>query len=486
MRNGINKLVVVIIIIGFYLAVNGTAGYSFQVGSSDVQQLKAFSNAFVQVAKEVTPAVVCIQATKVIKISASDIPQSGDLPELFRRMFPPQQQEQYETKVLGSGVIYDKEGYIITNNHVVSDTKEIIVRLQDKRKFTAKLIGADPNTDVALIKINGENLPVARLGNSDNVNVGEWVLAIGTPFDSVFNSTVTAGIISSLGRNLNIIKPNKQSYKIEDFIQTDAVINPGNSGGPLVNLNGEVIAINSAIASSSGLYEGYGFAIPINLVKAMVEDLRKYGKIVRGVIGISFRDFADQDEMKKLKSDDPNGLLVTNVTSGFPGEKAGIKVNDVIVGVNDKKFRSSGQFQTFVATMNPGDKVKLSITRDGKPMDIWVLLGDMPAEVPQQQVQESEKAFNAPGIGLNVSENQTNPPRVQGEAKGVIVTSVKKGSEAERKNIKLGDIIYKVEKIEINSVSDFKTALEQYKTNKTVLFYIRNDDGWHLVNIELQ
>jgi len=273
---------------------------SFQAhAQKNVQYLKELSSAFVNVAKEITPAVVSIEATKKISVDSRFNP--GFFDERFRRLFPDQ---EIPSVGLGSGVIFDKDGYILTNNHVVEDAEGLIVRLNDKRQFEGKLIGADPLTDVAVIKIDGKNLPYAKLGDSDNVQVGEWVLAVGTPFEERLNTTVTAGIVSAVGRSLGIINQT-YNYRIENFIQTDAAINPGNSGGPLVNLDGEVIGINSAIYSSSGKYQGYGFSIPINLVRNIADDLRRYGKVVRGIIGVSIRNIGD----KFLDPNDPNSRV---------------------------------------------------------------------------------------------------------------------------------------------------------------------------------
>lgn len=294
-------------------------------------------NAFVQVAKEVVPTVVSI---KVVSKS-----EGGARPFDFFHFFGP----DFEFKIpeprpqegMGSGVIITKDGYILTNNHVVEGGEKgsITVTLWDGREFRGKLIGRDKLTDLAVVKIEANDLPVARFGNSDELQVGQWVLAIGNPLG--LNLTVTAGIVSALSRNIGIIR---DSYGVENFIQTDAAINPGNSGGPLVNLNGEVVGINTAIASRTGYYQGYGFAIPINLARKVAEDIIKYGKVRRGVLGVQISQL-DESTAKGLGLDKPRGILVQDVISGSAAEEAGIKAGDVILECEGKEVNRPGELQ---------------------------------------------------------------------------------------------------------------------------------------------
>jgi len=461
-------------------------GYAFQSvnSQSDIQQLKSFSNAFVEVAKKVTPAVVSIESNRKVRVRVFGTPpqpqrEFDQLEDFFRRMFPNEEEETI--KGIGSGVIIDGEGYILTNNHVIRDAEEIIVYLQDKRKYTAEVIGTDPLTEVALLKIDGSNLPSAKLGDSDNIQVGEWVIAVGTPLSQKLNYTVTAGIISAVGRRLDMISQEYQ-YVIEDFIQTDAAINPGNSGGPLVNLDGEIIGINTAIMSNTGSYQGYGFAIPINLVKNIAEDLREHGKVVRGVLGVSFREIEDQEDMKKYKLSSPYGARITGFPDDSPGKRDGLKVDDVIIAIDDKPFKRGGQLQTWLAGKDPGDKVKVTVMRNGKRKDIWVTLGEMPEE--EQPVITN--TVSVPEIGIEVQEAEGTGQIRRDEPRGVVVINVRKNSEADKKLIKIGDIIYKIEKTEINSLKDFRNAIENYKDQELVTFYIRNEEGWNLINIRLK
>lgn len=469
-------LAINVLLVSFLCMQSGS--FAFQ---SDVRQLKAFNRAFVQVAQEVTPAVVSIEATK--KVSFQSTRRGREFEDFFRRFQPRGEGEDFTQRGLGSGFLIDRDGYIITNNHVVENAIKIIVRLPDKRKFEAELVGADPRTDIALLKIDGKNLPVARMGDSERIQVGEWVIAIGTPFREDLNHSVTAGIVSAVGRNLGIINSNYK-FRIEDFIQTDAAINPGNSGGPLVNLDGEVIGVNTAILSSTGVYQGYGFAIPVNLVKSIAADLREYGKSVRGIIGISFDSIEDHDRMKEYKLDKPYGAIITGYTSNdSPAEKAGLRVNDVIVGIDGQPFKRSGHLQTLLAGKNPGDKVNLSISRNGKPHDIWVTLGEMPEEaaVPLLANTDSNRT-----IGLTVQEQDSGQRFNRSGPRGVLVIGVDRNSEADTKNIRIGDVIYKIEKTEINTLADYEGTLERYRNQRSVVFYIRNDEGAHLVNIRLR
>lgn len=260
----------------------------------------------------------------------------------------------------GSGVIVSRDGYIITNNHVIDGGGKIEVTLHNNRSYTAEIVGKDPTTDLALIKIDEDDLPLIRYANSDDVNVGEWVLAVGNPFN--LTSTVTAGIVSAKGRNINILRG---LYSIESFIQTDAVVNPGNSGGALVNMEGELVGINSAIMSESGGYEGYSFAIPSNLVKKIIADLKQFGKVQRGVLGISIKD-VNEEIAADFDLEEVKGVFVSRVNGGGSADKAGLQMNDIIVAVNGKETATVPQLQEQVARFRPGDSISLDIIRFGE------------------------------------------------------------------------------------------------------------------------
>jgi Do/DeqQ family serine protease len=271
----------------------------------------------------------------------------------------------------GSGVIISDDGYIVTNNHVIDNANKIEVVLNDKRTYIAELVGADKNTDLALLRIGESNLPFLKLGNSDQVKVGQWVVAVGNPFN--LNSTVTLGIVSAMGRNIDLIRSKGNQYAIENFIQTDAAINPGNSGGALVNTQGELVGINTAIASQTGSYAGYGFAIPVNLMKKVVNDFMKYGQVQRAILGVSIQEItqelADEKNLGSLK-----GVYIADVVEGGAAQKAGVKKGDVVLKIEGEEVNSSSRLQEKIGEYRPGDKVTLTVNRDGKIREIEAVL----------------------------------------------------------------------------------------------------------------
>ena len=289
----------------------------------------------------------------------------------------PQQQPQAQAQATGSGVILSQDGYIVTNNHVIQQANEIEVVLNDKRSFPAQLIGTDPNTDIALLKIEATGLPTLAMGNSDDLKVGEWVLAVGNPFN--LTSTVTAGIVSAKARNINILDA---EMKIESFIQTDAAVNPGNSGGALVNTRGELVGINTAIASQTGSYAGYAFAVPTSIVQKVVADLRQYGSVQRALLGIRMLDITSEvQQYYGLKS--LEGVYIAEVVDGSAAEKGGVIDGDVIVAMDGASVNSSSELQEKIARKNPGDEVTLTVKRDGKRLDLRVKLTNA-AQKPQR------------------------------------------------------------------------------------------------------
>ena len=316
-------------------------------------------NDFVQAAEMTVHTVVNIRTEFVRKTSLYD-----DFFGFFGN------QNQQILTASGSGVIIADDGYIVTNNHVVQDAEKIEVTLNNKRAFFAKIIGTDPSTDLALLKIDAKELPTVKYGNSDNVRIGEWVLAVGNPFN--LTSTVTAGIVSAKARNINILGKNSNESPIESFIQTDAAVNPGNSGGALVNTKGELVGINAAIASSTGSYTGYSFAIPVNIVRKVVEDLKNYGIVQRAFLGVSIAEIDEKlAENKKLNG--LKGVYIGAVTKNGSAIKAGIKEGDILTVVNGKNINSNSELLETIGQYHPGDKVLVGILRDDKPMEIEVL-----------------------------------------------------------------------------------------------------------------
>lgn len=341
------------------------------------------SEDFISVAKNVTPAVVTIYSTKIVRNQNQNMPDDPFLRQYFGSRGMPQQQDS-TSQGLGSGVIISSDGIVLTNNHVIAGADSIVVTLSDKRKYKAKIIGADPRTDVAVIKIiDGKNLPLAQLGDSKDLSVGEWVLAIGNPLG--LSSTVTSGIISAKGRDHVGITD------FEDFIQTDAAINPGNSGGALVNLKGEVIGINTAIASKTGGYMGIGFAIPSNMARKVMSELISKGKVTRGYLGIQIQDL-DENLAKNLRlNDSASGIVIGEIVKNSPADIGGLQKYDIIESVNGNDVSDATAFRNTVAANEPGDSITLKVLRDGRKINIKVRLGELENKVASNINQEDEQ-----------------------------------------------------------------------------------------------
>lgn len=444
---------------------------------------------FTQAAADVTPAVVYIRTTYASKNTGGGAQQDA-FEQMFGQMFGQRMRPQGPQKASGSGVIISPDGYIVTNNHVVAKADKIEIVTNDHRQFEAKIIGTDPNTDLALIKIEATNLPIVKLGNSDAVRVGEWVLAVGNPFK--LNSTVTAGIVSAKGRNIGIIGrggdddsdspfPVRQQEPtlnrgIESFIQTDAAINPGNSGGALVNTAGELIGINAAIASHTGSYEGYGFAIPINLAKKVLNDIKKYGAVKRGYLGVTFADLSDPDAAKSVKSDKTNGLYVSGLVKGGGAEQAGIKEGDIITKVEGNTVYESSDLQERVARLQPGDKINITILRAGSEKNYAVTLKeDAPAERTAAVSKSAAELFNKLGASFQPL-NAAQKAKFRVNA-GVLVTQVRRGGMFDDTDIPVGSVITSINKQSINSIADMDKAITNLKNGRLVITGFYPDGG---------
>jgi serine protease Do len=430
------------------------------------------SEAFRDAAKRVGPAVVSITTSETV--TAPSNPFGGLPDDFFRRFFgfgPEDEKgdsgptQRFERRGLGSGVIVDPSGYILTNNHVVSTAQQITVRLADDREFKAKVIGADPPTDVALVKIEAEKLPVAELGDSDKTQVGDWVIAIGAPFG--LEHTVTAGIVSATGRhNVGIA-----SY--ESFIQTDAAINPGNSGGPLVNMHGQIIGMNTAIASQSGGYMGVGFAVPANMAREVMKQLREKGEVVRGWLGVGIQRLTpDLAESMKLKPD--QGVLVSRVFEGGPADKAGLKAGDVIVELSGKPVKAPYELQNAVAWTAPGKTIDLVVLRGGKRMELKAT-----AEKRSPQV---EVAAGRPGAPLELKDLGIKVSNVTPEAaqrygykpgQGVLITSVDPGGLGAQAGLRAGMLILKLGEQTVTNVGELESALGKADLAKGIPLLVR-------------
>lgn len=434
---------------------------------------------FTQAAAEVTPAVVYIRTTYAAKSEGSQ----DQFEQMFGQMFGQRMRPQGPQMASGSGVIISPDGYIVTNNHVVAKAEKITIVTNDHRQFEAKVIGTDPNTDLALIKINATNLPIVKLGNSDAVRVGEWVLAVGNPFK--LNSTVTAGIVSAKGRSIDIIGKDEEDENqnpfgpvrqqtptlrkgIESFIQTDAAINPGNSGGALVNTNGELIGINAAIASHTGSYEGYGFAIPVNLAKKVLNDIKKYGVVKRGYIGISFADLGNAEAAQSIKTDKTNGLYVNSLVEGGGAEAAGIKPGDIITKVEGNTVYESSDLQERVGRLQPGDKINITVLRNGTEKDYNVTLkAEAPAAKTAAVSKTASELFNKMGASFQpLSQAQKAKFRLNS---GLVVTQVRPGGIFDDTEIPVGSIITSINKQPINSVEDMDRVITNLKNGRLMI-----------------
>jgi len=372
----------------------------------------------------------------------------------FEYFFGRPQEQQSQPKEapmqegVGSGVIISNDGYIVTNNHVIEGSSEIEVTLNDKRTFNAKLIGTDPGTDIALIKIEAEKLPVIIFGNSDSLKVGEWVLAVGNPFN--LTSTVTAGIVSAKARNINIIN---SQMKIESFIQTDAAVNPGNSGGALVNTHGELVGINTAIASQTGTYAGYSFAIPVSIVQKVVSDLRQYGVAQRAILGVEIRDIDSQlAKNKKLKT--LEGAYVNKVNDESAAKSAGVKEGDIINNVNGVQVKSSTELQEQIGRYRPGDKISITVTRDNSEEKLKVELKNRQGNTSVVSSQNSTEVLGATFKDVDAKIKE----KLQLDY-GIEIKSLSKGKLADQ-GLKPGFIILKINNQPIKTVQDVQSAFD--------------------------
>lgn len=438
---------------------------------------------FTELIEKQGPTVVNISTTQTIRVpqmfqGAPNLPENDPFFEFFRR-FGQQMPREQESQSLGSGFVISADGYILTNAHVVDRADKITVRLSDKREFKAKVIGADKRTDVALLKIEATGLPKVALGEPDRLKVGEWVLAIGSPFG--FDSSVTAGIVSAKGRSLT-------QENFVPFIQTDVAINPGNSGGPLFNLKGEVVGINSQIYSRSGGYMGLSFAIPIDVAMDVVSQLRTTGKVSRGRIGVSIqevtRELADSFGLSK-----PAGALISGVEKGGPADKAGVKPSDVILKFDGKSVASSSDLPRIVATTKPGSKVSVQLWRKGSNLDVTLVVGEMQAEgvvaenKPQKSGRNEEATVSELRLGLVVSElNEQQKADLQVDG-GLVVEDLK--GAAARSQLQRGDIILAIGNIEIRNFEQFNEVIKKVPQGKNIALLVRRSEGTVYIPIKL-
>ena len=433
-------------------------------------------DSFSNLAESASPAVVNIRTVKTIKgggrvfrhFKKGPFGDDDPMKDFFDRFFDEDQQRDFKQRSLGSGFIVDKDGYIVTNNHVIDNADKIVVILSDEKEFEAQIVGRDKNTDLALIKIElNHNLPVLRFGDSDTLKVGQWVVAIGNPFG--LEQTVTAGIVSAKGRVIG-------SGPYDDFIQTDASINPGNSGGPLLNMKGEVVGINTAIVAGG---QGIGFAIPVNLAKNIIAQLKNTGEVTRGWLGVGIQDISEEvAEYYGIK--EKKGVLVTEVFPDDPADVAGIKPKDIILSVNGKTVDSARQLTGMIADTRVNDTIQIKINRNGKTRTIDVKIAKREeTKISKRGIQKQEEAK----LGIQVSEITPETARRFNlkDAKGVMVVDVDPESKAAKAGLQVHDIIREINHKNITSVSDLNKAIDDIPEGETINLFIRRLNRGFLV-----
>lgn len=448
-------------------------------GQTQAKELPDFTDLVEKYGK----AVVNISTVQTQDIGAAhlfpgipDLPEDSPFYEFFRRYMQPfSAPRKHESRSLGSGFIISKDGYLLTNAHVVDSANKITVKLTDKREFNAEVIGADQKTDIALLKIDADDLPVVTQGNPDRLKVGEWVVAIGSPFG--FESTVTAGIVSGKGRSLA-----QENYV--PFIQTDVAINPGNSGGPLFNMQGEVVGINSQIYSRTGGFMGLSFAIPIDVAADIANQLKTHGRISRGKIGVMIQEVT-KELAESFDLEEAHGALVASVEKGGPADKAGIHVRDIILKFDGKLIESSGDLPRIVGNTKPQTKVTVEVWRNGVVKKISVLVGEMPGEdnSPQQKLSKSgDSASNR--LGLVLRELSKNQKEQLGVENGLLVEEVVDGV-ANRAGIRHGDVILGFNSQDIKSLRQFNSLLEKVKTGRNIALLVKRGDATTFMTMKI-
>ncbi len=438
-----------------------TANTELRNQTDPTETLKNLNNALAAIAEKANPAVVTIKSKQKVQYQRIDP---------FAQFFGMPGGNRTEERVregLGSGVIVSNDGYILTNNHVVEDADELLIGLLNSDvELEAKVIGTDPQTDIAVLKVESNDLPTLSLGDSDQLRVGEIVIAVGSPLDAGLAHTVTMGIVSARGR------ANLRLAEYEDFIQTDAAINPGNSGGALVNLNGELIGINTAIASRSGGYQGIGFSIPINMARNVMEQLIKYGKVTRGYIGVYMQDI-NPKMAEALDLSSSEGVIVAQVEPNSPASQAGIKEGDVIVGFDGNRIKNSVDLKNKVAATKPGSKAKVSVLRDGDAKTLTIVLDEKGGSDDEKTTTGSETLSEQLKFDYKTLNSElARQYQVKSDVEGVVITSIDARSSAYRNGLREGDVILSVNKKKVTDVASFEKEIKKYKKGDAVIFRI--------------
>ena len=483
------KFFVPFVLINIFLSVHSVAQTT-----DDLEQMIRGSKTRAALVQNVQKAVVHIKVEKIVRSSdgrSFNNPMDLYNDEFFRRFFPElnppknnqQQREQpnreFRQKGMGSGSIIDSEGYILTNHHVVGEADRIIVVMHDGEEKDAKLVGTDPESDIAVIKIEGDGLPVLPMGDSEKILVGEDVIAVGNPFGLI--QTVTYGIVSAKGRS------NMGINEYENFIQTDAAINPGNSGGPLVNLRGEIVGVNSAIFSQSGGYQGIGFAVPINMASKIMKDLIDKGSVSRGWLGVGIQDVS-QDLAKAFKLKNTKGSLITAVMEDTPAQRAGMLKGDVVVRINDKLIQNSNHLRNEIANAGAFTEIDLELIREGKSINIKLKLDERPQNVGRVKMtpQLTPAVEQVELLGMTVEALTDGNAEKLGvkPGSGVLISKIEYGSPAEKARLRTGMIIQEVERKAVNNIEIFKKIVNEMDTAKGILLLVTTSGGSRYIFIQ--
>lgn len=454
------------------------------VSSKPIHSVRDLNAIFVEISKKASPAIVTVFIEKITKMQVGNPFFGSPFEDFFDDFFgtpfeqprSPRQRQQpreFRQQGLGSGVIVSEDGTILTNNHVVSEADTISVRTIKDQTYKAKVIGRDPKTDIAVIKIDVNDLTMIPQGDSDKLEVGEIVLAIGSPMSARLAHTVTQGIVSAKGRS------NVGLADYEDFIQTDAAINPGNSGGALINLDGELIGINAAIVSQSGGSQGIGFSVPINMARNVMNSLIKTGKVVRGWLGVVIQDI-DENLSKAMNLGKTEGALVSDVAKGGPAEKVGLKSGDVILELNGKKVEKTVQLRNWISSKAPGTEIELTILRDKKEQTVKARLEELPSEAPPSKLpnDQQEKLFDLLGFAVAPLSNDFREKyRIPSETRGLIVRAVNPNSSAYYEGLRENDVIQTFNQQKVETMEDFLQHSKHLQKKKTVLLQLRRGES---------
>ncbi|MCY3764223.1 MAG: Do family serine endopeptidase [Gemmatimonadetes bacterium] len=461
------------LLIGLLTAAGAFTTQAFASEDQAIEQLRNLNKAFTSIAERVTPTVVTISTRETV----SGRGWSRRMPEFFNPYFrmPRGRERQEERPGLGSGIIVTADGYILTNHHVAGRADEITVILNNNEEFEARLVGTDSLTDVAVIKIDAEGLQAAPIGNSDEVQIGEWVMAVGAPL--ALRSTVTSGIVSALGRSLDVIR-DRDGFAVNDFIQTDAAINPGNSGGALINLDGDVIGVNTAIASATGQFVGYGFAIPINLAKKIMDDIVAHGGVRRGFLGIGLRS-VDAGLADAFGLDRPRGVFISKVYSDTPADVAGLREGDIILTIDGEEVNRSNHVQSLITRKRPEESVTVKIHRKDRTITLQVKLGEKPSrigDIATARTPAGQSEFHGLTVS-NITPEMAERWGLEVGMDGILVTDVAAGSRAARARFERGDIIFKVRQgnfeRDVRTVVDFKASMRKLEKGRNAAFFVR-------------